>query len=166
MKQSNHRPPAGKWLVPLVGAALAIAAMTSQGAQAASMSPSYAGSVFGGFTSQRLPSFFQLSKNEKMLVVGSVALRMSCTSGSGYMTEDDYSREPIAASGNVHDGWALPPTKLSDGTLYGGSSSFTGHLDRRRQKLTGTWHMHETYVTATGQTIECDSGVVRFTALQ
>ena len=166
MKVRRLRSPAWKWSVRIVGAALGIAVMSAYGAHAASVVPVSRGTVFGGFTSQRLPSFFQVSKNQKMLLAGSVALKLKCRSGVAFVVEDDFRRLPIAANGRLHGGWSVPLTKLRDGTSFAGAGSLSGYLDRRHQRLIGTWHVHSTLGSATGQSDVCDSGAVRFTALQ
>jgi hypothetical protein len=169
---------AGVLAASLTAVAISMPAASAQGtahrgaarpaatARAAGTAATPTGVVFGGFSSQHLPSFFQVSKNGRMLVVGSLALWMKCSSGSQFMTEDDFQGVPISANGKLTYAWAMPPTKQSDGVTFGGSGTIKAAMDRRRSKFTGVWHVHDTFISASGQTDECDSGQVRFTALQ
>jgi len=134
-------------------------------ARAADVSSAPAGTVLGGFTAQRLPSFFQISKNGRTLVVGSIAVMMSCRSGGSFVLEDDFARLPIAANGQFHGKWTVPPTKQSGGT-FSGAGSLAGRLNHQRSKLSGVWQVGETFIGADGTTEQCGSGLVRFTALQ
>lgn len=112
------------------------------------------------------PSFFRVSKNEKMLVAGSAALQLKCTSGGRPVFEDDFSHLPIAASGRFHGNWTVPATKQPDGSTFAANGAMIAHLDRPAQKVYGTWHLHVMFVSATGQTDTCDSGLVHFNDLQ
>jgi hypothetical protein len=187
MKSHNHSSRLERWVRRALAAVLAVAAtavpavsakawthevsgaseagMQLRVAETASATPAVAGSVLGGFTSQHLPSFFQISRNERELVVGSAALGMRCASGSRFLTTDEYLRVPIRANGKFKGSWVQPPTKLMNGDIVAASSFLSGRLDRRLSKLSGMWHLHLALVSPSGHSDRCDSGSVGFTAL-
>ena len=167
MKVWTDSSSAPKRLALIAGVILCVVALYSSPADGAGIAPAAStGTVFGGFTSQHEPSFFRVSKNENVLVAGSAALQLKCTSGARPVFEDDFSHLRIAASGRLQGNWALPATKQSDGSTVAAGGVMVAHLDRRAQKLYGTWQLHAMFVSASGQTDTCDSGVVRFTDVQ
>jgi hypothetical protein len=120
--------------------------------------------TLAGFTSPHMPSFFKLSKSGKRLVIGSIALNMSCASGAQFAVEDEFSNLAIKPSGRLTGDWAVPPTKSSDGYTSGGSGTIDASLSHNHLRLTGMWRVQQTFISPTGQSDQCDSGLVRFTA--
>ena len=147
-------------------AALIAAAAIAAPAKAA---PSITGSpavptTLAGFTSQHMPSFFKLSRNGKRLVLGSIALNVTCQSGDQFTIEDEFSNLTIKPNGRLSGDWAAPPTKSSDGYTSGGTGKFDATLSHNHLKLTGMWRVQPAFISPTGQSDQCDSGPVRFTA--
>jgi hypothetical protein len=123
------------------------------------------GQVLGGFTSQGWPVVVAFAKQRKKIGLIATGLDMSCTSGESLPLEDGWERLPISASGEVHAAATIPPSPASTISLTGGSHSLFGRFNRQRSVFSGVWRLHLTFKTATGQTAQCDSGRVAFTAL-
>ena len=124
-----------------------------------------AGQVLGGFTSQGWPVVVAFAKQRKKIGLIATGLDMSCTSGEALPLEDGWERLPISASGQVHAAATIPPLRGATSSLTGGSHSLSGRFNRQRSVFSGVWRLHLTFKTATGQTDQCDSGRVTFTAL-
>lgn len=125
-----------------------------------------AGHVLGGVTSQGWPVVITLSSNGMWFAREVVALEMSCTSGGTFTAPAGGGRVAIGPNGSVNAAGTIPGSPASAGSsgLTGGSESFTGRLNRKRGTFSGTWHMHLSFAMQGGQTDECDSGQVSFTA--
>ncbi len=121
------------------------------------------GQVLGGFTSQGWPVVVVFAKQRKKIAVIATGLDMSCTSGERLPLEDGWERLPISANGRIHAAATIPPESTI--FLTGGSHSLTGRLNPQRSVFSGVWRLHLTFKTATGQSDQCDSGRVTFTAL-
>jgi len=121
-----------------------------------------AGQVLGGFTSQGWPVVLELSKDGKQIALAGIGLSMNCSSGAQFSTGDGWIHAPIAAGGKVREAAQITPAPKY--SLTGGSDSFTGKLNRRQVAFSGTWQLHLTYSMSNGQTDQCDSGRVAFSA--
>jgi hypothetical protein len=154
----RHNRLIGAATAALSALAFAVPAVSAQGAKP--IGPT----VLAGFSSQHWPSFFKLAKDQRTLLIGSVALDMNCTSGGHFVLEDEFANVPIGRGGRLRDSWAEAPTKFADGYTVGGSGAIVVTLDRRRSRLQGVWRVHQTIISPTGQIDECDSGPVRITA--
>jgi hypothetical protein len=99
------------WIrVGIVVAAVAVLVLDGGGAAQAA-APS--GITLAGFTSQNLPSFFKITGDGRRLTVGSIALNMTCTSGSQVLVPDVFARVPISANG-MSDQCSAGPVRFSD----------------------------------------------------
>lgn len=159
ISRSGH---ARGWLRLTLASGLAIGAFALQSvpAEAAPSSPT---TVFGGLSSQRFPSFFEITNNGRMLKLGAIAFGMTCTSGDEFVESDRDVKVPITRTGKLTAHYAQAPTPVSDGATVGGTDTLDATLNRRHTMLTGTWRLVQTYISSTGQTDQCDSGPVRFT---
>jgi hypothetical protein len=124
------------------------------------------GSVFGGLTSQHWPVVFEVSGDGRALMAASAGLWMKCTSGDQFALNAGFARIPIAANGKFRSKWSQPPTVGSDGTTVSASETIHGALDHRHRWLSGVWRFQMTIALASGPTDRCDSGAVRFHAMQ
>jgi hypothetical protein len=124
------------------------------------------GAVLGGSSSQHWPAFFQISKRGRELVLGGAALRMTCASGQSFAYMDRFRGIPIARDGRFRASWIAPPTKQPNGWVFGGARTIRGRLNRQHSRLTVAWDLHQTFVSPSGQADQCDSGTVRFLAIQ
>jgi hypothetical protein len=124
------------------------------------------GGLFAGFSSQRWPSFFRVAPNNRTLAVAAIGLGMTCTSGNEFGMEDDWERVPVNGKGRFRVGVTIPPTTEANGAVYGATDSVSGTVDLKHGKVSGVWQFHVTYTPAGGQTDQCDSGPVAFTARQ
>jgi hypothetical protein len=154
-----------RYAAPPAAALLAAASLAAPAAAASSAARvPVAPTTLAGLTSQHMPSFFKLSKSGERLVLGSVALNLTCASGGQFAVEDEFTNVPIKPNGALSSDWAAPPTKSSDGYTSGGTGTIEARLSHNRLRLTGTWRVQQTFISPTGQSDQCDSGPVRFTA--
>ena len=158
--QSTFRRVASPVTALLAAAAIAAPATAAPAAAAGPVVPT----TLAGFTSQHMPSFFKLSKNATRLLLGSIALNVTCQSGDQFAIEDDFSNLTIKPDGTLSGKWAAAPTKLSDGYTAGGTGKMDARLSHNHRKLTGVWRVQQTFISPSGQTDQCDSGPVRFAA--
>jgi hypothetical protein len=157
----NGRSRAG-WLgAGLVGAML-IAAPIAGPIAAASGASGPPKVVLAGFTSQNYPSFAKISADGRTLEVGAIALDVKCTSGIERIVPDEFVRVPIRANGSMHTTFMSPATAGPNGTTYRGTDSLTARLGPRRTELTGTWRLQLQFTGPGGESMHCDSGIVRF----
>lgn len=159
MQQSTLRHIASPAIAMMAAVAIAAPANAAPAPESRAVPTTLA-----GFTSQHMPSFFKLSTNGKELVVGTVALNMSCASGDRGTIEDEFRYLTIKPNGTLSGAWAVPPTKSSDGYTTGGTGTLAARMSHNHLKLIGTWRVQQTYISPTGQSDQCDSGLVRFTA--
>lgn len=165
--------------VAIVGALIALHALESGSANAASLGPrphqaariAAAGNpsttssiVLAGFTSQNYPAFFKISGNGRMLVASGIALDMHCTSGGEFVLPDLFVRVPIGVKGKLNAAYSQPPTAGANGSTYTGSDSLTGKLGPKHSQLSGVWQLSVHYSFTNGMNDQCDSGPVRFAA--
>lgn len=164
MNAHSRRGHASWWLTLALASGLAIGALALQSApaEAAPVGPA---TVLAGLSSQRYPTFFEISNNGRMLKLGAIALDMTCTSGDEFVIEDQDVRIQITRGGKLRADFAQAPTALSGGGTIGGTDSLNATLNRQHTLLTGTWELQQTYISPAGQTDQCDSGLVRFTDL-
>lgn len=119
--------------------------------------------MLAGFTSQRLPAFFKISGDGRVLLTGGIAIRMNCTSGATLVVPDAFGQLPIAADGRLHTSYT-PPATVRNGVTYHSSDTLTAGLASNHSNLNGTWRLRLRLSAANGQSMTCDSGPVRFTA--
>ena len=119
--------------------------------------------VLAGLSSQQYPSFFEIANNGRMLKLGAIALDVTCASGADFVLRDRDVRIPITRSGKLRANFAQAPTPFSGGGTVGGTDSLNATLNPQHTELTGTWRVRQTYISPSGQTDQCDSGLVRFT---
>jgi hypothetical protein len=140
----------------------ATAATAGTHAQDAGAPP--AGEVLGGITSQGWPIVIEIAKNGKKFSLVRAGLDMRCTLGDSFSLEGGAENLPISSDGKVHGARQIPPSPGSGASVTGGSEKFAGKLNRKRSTFSGMWQLHLTFVMASGQTDQCDSGRVRLTA--
>ncbi len=155
-----------RWIRRALAATLSAIAMLASGGQAraASSMASAQATTLGGFTSQNWPVVFRTSRDGRTLALGRIVLWTRCTSGLSFATQDGFRGLRLGAGGRFAEHRTFPPTKQSNGWIFGGSDAFAGRLNRRHSRLSGAWTMHETVVSPSGQTDQCDSGAVGFHA--
>lgn len=154
----------GKWLrvAVVVTVVIAVHSLGSGSAQAASIDASATSdTVLAGFSSQRIPAFFRVSSDGRVLLASGIALRMGCTSGVQLVVPDAFAHIPIAANGRLHISFR-PPTTTQNGVTTNATDTLTARLDPAHSKLTGTWRLQVHLSAANGQNMKCDSGPVRF----
>ena len=154
----------GKWLRMAVVLTVVVVMYAIGGGWAqAAAAPASAADVFGGFTSQRLPAFFKISADDRVLMASGIALRLKCTSGVILVVPDAFDHVPIAANGTLHTTFTSPTT-IQNGVTTNGTDTLKASLGAGRSTLTGTWRLQVELSAANGQSMKCDSGPVRFTA--
>lgn len=124
-----------------------------------------AGKVLGGFTSQHVPVVLAIAKKDKRVdVVGSV-LNMTCTSGDQFFVPDGWVKLPISHAGAIKAAITIPASPGGTGSVTGGTDAVSGTLNAKKATFSGTWEMHVSFSTSTGQDDQCDSGHVTFRAV-
>jgi len=123
-----------------------------------------AGRVLGGATSQTWPVVLAISGDGKSVNAALAGLVLSCSSGASLPLVDGWAKLPIGPNGSVHAAAAIPPSSGSGVSLTGGSHSFTGKLNRKRATFSGVWQLQLAFSLSNGQTDQCDSGRVSFSA--
>jgi hypothetical protein len=122
------------------------------------------GRVLIGLTSQGWPVGAEISDARSKLMLVETGLEVRCTSGVRYQVAAFWGQLAISPSGRVHAREAIPLSAGANVVLTGGSDSFSGRINHRRSTLRGVWHVHLTFIRASGQMDQCDSGRVTFTA--
>jgi hypothetical protein len=170
MKGRNHHRRA-IWLRVGCTVALAIAMhLLDVGSASATTPASAAGPagapeiVLGGFTSQHFTTFFKISPDGRVLLVGGITIGVSCTSGQQIVVPDEFGKVPIAANGKLHTSYSMPPTAGPNGSTLTGTDTLKGQLSPKHSQLIGTWRLRVHIAASGGQSEECDSGTVHFRA--
>ncbi len=122
------------------------------------------GTVLAGFTSQQYPAFFRISANGRVLLAGGIAIDSTCTSGLNIVVPDLFLHVPINADGRLHRSVITPPTAGPNGTTDAGTDTLTARLGPAHSELTGTWRLRVQVTGPGGESIQCDSGPVHFSA--
>jgi hypothetical protein len=150
------------WLRLVLAGGLTLGALTLQivPAEAAPIGPT---TVLAGLSSQGYPSFFEISGNGRTLKLGAMAVGMTCVSGDEFVFTDRDVRIPITRSGKLRADFAQAPTPISGGVTEGGTDVLNAKLNPNHTMLSGTWRVQETYISSSGQSDQCDSGLVQFT---
>jgi hypothetical protein len=84
--------------------------------------------VFGGLTRQNFPVVFAVANNQKRLLSGVIAVKMSCTSGGVFGIPDSLGSLPIGTTGKVSTSRSIAPVPGPDVSITGGSRSFAATL--------------------------------------
>jgi hypothetical protein len=122
------------------------------------------GRVLGGFTSQRWPIVVAISKNGGNIQMIGTGLVLTCSSGDSFPIPDRWEKLAIHTDGAVRAAVTIPASPSGSGpSITGGSDTLTGRMNRRRATFTGVWQLHLTLLLQSGQTDQCDSGLVTFT---
>ena len=123
------------------------------------------GKVLGGFTSQHMPVVLAIAKKDKRVdVVGSV-FNMTCTSGDQFLAPDGWVKLPISHAGAIKAAITIQASPGGIGSVTGGTDTFSGTLNAKKATFSGTWELHVSFSTSTGQDDQCDSGHVTFRAV-
>jgi hypothetical protein len=120
--------------------------------------------VLGGVTAEGWPVVFRISKDGRTLLLASIGVDMHCTSGEHYSTYDGWRKAPIGAHGRLALDGTMPLNTYSDGSSLSESDTVRATVSAKRDRLSGTWDLHDTWIAANGTHDSCDSGPVRFTA--
>jgi hypothetical protein len=133
---------------------------------AASASPGD-GQTLGGLTSQNWPVVVKISRNGKRIAMIRDAVDLTCTSGVDLTLPDGWRNVPIGPGGAVSASTNVPPSpSAGSGTsLTGGRDTLTGRINRTRGTFSGVWQIELTFSLSNGQTDDCKSGAVTFTAV-
>jgi hypothetical protein len=147
----------------VVTVVIALQALGAGSAQAAGDPSAPRSIVLAGFTSQRLPVFFKISGDGRVLVASGIAIRLRCTSGGQLVVPDAFAHIPIAANGRLHISFS-PPETTENGITTNATDTFSARLDPTHSKLTGTWRLKLHFSMASGASVACDTGLVHFDA--
>lgn len=161
-KNSYQRRPASLIVLAFAVAACLAVAPSAVARPAVSAGPAN-GHMLGGLTSQQWPVVVEISRNGQRIPMISAGLVLTCTSGAIVPIPDQWDMLPIARSGAVHAFTNLLPDPSAG--MTGGTDSLTGRLNRKRGTFSGTLRFEMTFSLSNGQTDDCKSGPVTFTAV-
>jgi hypothetical protein len=148
---------------PLVLAAAAAASLLA--AAPAHAARPHPGGTYGGLTPQDWPVIMTVTANGRAITGANIGLDSTCTASDGRSDTDTYRRIEVSRSGAFSTSFGPQDDPNPDGTTEESSGFLRGHLDARRQRITGTWELKTVTKDAAGNvTDSCDSGAVQFSA--
>ena len=119
------------------------------------------GKVLGGLTSQHQAVVLMIAKKDKQIAQTVTALQLKCTSGDQLLLPDGWVKLPLTKSGAVSVSITVPPSGTTPVAITGGSDTFSGKLNGKKATFSGKWELKLNFSdSSTGQTDQCDSGVV------
>lgn len=125
------------------------------------------GNTYGGRTSQGMPVVVEMSANRRKIVRAVAVVELTCTSGSGIVIPDEYTRLPVSRSGRFSVRFGPVTQRNDDGTTIDLEGRMSGRLNSTKTRITGTWQFKATDHDATGAVTDtCDSGSVSWRAKQ
>jgi hypothetical protein len=117
------------------------------------------GKTLGGLTSQQQAIVLAIAKKDKQVTQVVTALNLTCASGLQLLVPDDWTHLKIAHNGAVS---AIALIAPGNG-ITGGTDTFSGKLNAKKATFSGTWELKLGFSDpTTGQTDQCDSGLVTF----
>ena len=156
----------GRIRVRRVGVACGVAAVTLAVAPIAAIA-AVGGTVFGGTTAQDFPVVIETSKNGRTVTKATIAIRLTCTSGSTVTLPDGYRRIPVTKKRKFSVGFGPTTQRNDDGTSTDFEGTISGTFNKARTSVSGTWTFKGTDHDAAGAVTDtCDSGSVTFKAKQ
>lgn len=148
----------------LGGPVAAVAAAPSAGARTLAAA---VGNTYGGVTSQGQPVVVDMKPTRRQIVRAVVALELTCTSGTGFVVPDRYTRVPVTRSGKFRVAFGPITQRNDDGTTTDVEGRMSGALNRARTSISGSWSLSATEHDTTGAVTDtCSSGSVRWKAKQ
>lgn len=136
-------------------------------ADARGLSAPATGNTYGGLTSQNIPVVVEMTANRRKVVRAVAAVDLTCTSGSGFVIPDEYTRLPISRKGRFSVRFGPVTQRNDDGTTIDLEGRISGRLNSTRMRITGTWRFKATEHDGTGAVTDtCDSGAVSWNAKQ
>ena len=149
-----------------VGSPLAAAARPEHGSSRATTAAA-GGTVYGGVTAQGFPVVIETSKNGRKVVVASIAIRVTCTSGGAVTLPDGYRRLAVNKQRKFSASFGPTTSRNDDGTTTDFEGSISGRFNKARTKASGKWTLKATDHDAAGAiTDTCESGSITWTAKQ
>jgi hypothetical protein len=151
------------WTVVFVAVAALAAASAPARASAARR-----GVVLGGVTASGWPVVLQMSKNFKTVKRAVMAIRTQCTSGQSFIDHDTYLKLRVRKSGRIAASFGPQDNgSPSPGITETAQGSISGHFNKARTKVSGTWRLTFVDKNAAGAVTDtCDSGAVAWHAQQ
>jgi hypothetical protein len=122
--------------------------------------------VLGGFTSQGWPIVVEVSGDRKVLLAAGIGIALPCTLGNTVAVSTGAGLLRIGKGGKISGSTTIPASTSDGVSMTGGTNSMTAVLDPKRWRVSGTWQMEMGFSSSTGQTNQCNSGRVTFTAHQ
>jgi hypothetical protein len=120
--------------------------------------------TFGGKTSAKWPVMVQISRDGRQVTDAVAAWAVKCSDGPASDYEE-FTKIPVSAKGKFS-------ASYDTGTFQDGSAtvryaaSFTGKLNKRRSRITGTVRvMSSDTDSANGVNETCDTGTVKYVAI-
>jgi hypothetical protein len=121
------------------------------------------GQTLGGLTSQQWPVVVEISRTGKRIPLISAGIDLTCPSGLDLPIPDQWDNVPIGPGGAVSASMNVPPDPGA--SLSRGTDTLTGKFNRKRGAFSGVWRVEARFSLSNGQTDDCQSGAVTFTAV-
>ena len=144
-------------------AAVAVTAVATALAPVVEARPA-AGIVYGGKTAAKWPVMVVVSRDGRQVSYALAAWATTCTDGAGSDTEE-FEKIPLSAGGRFAESYDTGEYQQDTATVRS-AASINGKLNRRHSKITGTVRvMFSIKDPARGVDFACDTGIVKYTAL-
>ncbi len=165
--KNSHRRRRASFVVAVSVLALSLAGVPSALARPAAAGGPADGHTLGGLTSQHWPVVVEISRNGKRIPMITAGLDLTCTSGTDLPIPDRWVNVPIGPGGAVSASVNLVPSSSSGSgvSLAGGTDTMIGRFNRKRGTFSGVWRAEATFSMSNGQTDDCNSGAVSFSAI-
>jgi hypothetical protein len=155
--------------------ALAVAVAPADGArrpthldaQAAATAKAPSGLVFGGITPSGWPVVVARNKASTRVDQVAIGLDMTCTSGDTFGTSDGFQKLKLSRKGRFST--TFGPARIDAGGVPADvESKVIGRFNKGRASMRGIWSLKITVYDAAGTAVTdtCESGLVRWTAVQ
>jgi hypothetical protein len=109
------------------------------------------------------PVVVRLSPNGRMVKRITASLWLECASGGGFTVTDSWVRLRVRGGSRISA--SFRNSSVEEGTEFAIADSLRARINPRRTRITGTWRFTiDSRDIATGETDQCDSGAVRFSA--
>jgi hypothetical protein len=120
------------------------------------------GGIFGGYTTKGWPVVIEVSRNGKRIKRAVAGIASPCTSGKGLTGPDGWRNLPIHGR---RFSSTYRESEAQDGLVFEASGTLSGRLNRKRNRISGTWSQTVVVRDPAGATVDtCKSGSLGFTA--
>jgi hypothetical protein len=161
-----------RFRIAALGAAAGALLLGSPMMPVASAQPAHlataAASTYGGTTSQGFPVIADVNATHRLVVRVLAGVELSCTPSNTFLTVPDGLRNVrVSKKGRFAASFGPQTTRNDDGTTTDLQGRITGHFNKARTQVAGTWRLTLTDHDATGAVTDtCDTAVLTWRAKQ